>query len=51
MVKSDLVMTLMDKEKLTEAKAKEIVDLIYDKFTETLKSGDRIEIRDFGVLP
>jgi integration host factor subunit beta len=48
MNKSDLVDLLAKKEGLTEASAKRIVDMAFDGFTETLKSGGRIEIRGFG---
>lgn len=48
MNKSDLITALSQKEKLTEIKATEIINLIFDGFTKTLKSGGRIEIRGFG---
>jgi integration host factor subunit beta len=48
MNKSDLIETLSNKENLTEKNASEIVDLIFDGFTDTLKMGGRIEIRGFG---
>ena len=48
MNKSDLITALSDKESLTEKNASEIVHLIFDGFTDTLKKGGRIEIRGFG---
>ena len=48
MNKSDLIDLLVKKEKLTEASAKRIVDMVFDGFTEALKSGGRVEIRGFG---
>ena len=48
MNKSDLIAALADKENLTEKQATETVNLIFDGFTDTLKKGDRIEIRGFG---
>ena len=48
MNKSDLVAALADKKNLTEKQATEIVDLVFDGFTDTLKKGGRIEIRGFG---
>ena len=48
MNKSDLIAALAAKENLTETKATEIVNLMFDKFADILKSGDRIEIRGFG---
>ena len=48
MNKSDLIATISLKEKLTNNNAAEIVKMIFDCFTDTLRSGGRIEIRGFG---
>ena len=48
MTKSDLIAALAVKEHLTEKSAMEIVNLVFDGFTNTLKNGGRIEIRGFG---
>jgi integration host factor subunit beta len=48
MNKADLIYELSKKEDLTDKKAGEIVNLVFDGFTETLKKGRRIEIRGFG---
>ena len=48
MNKSDLIIALSKKENLSEKKALDIVNLIFDRFTETLKNKGRIEIRGFG---
>jgi integration host factor subunit beta len=48
MKKSDLIVALADKKNLTGKQATEIVDLVFDGFTDTLKKGGRIEIRGFG---
>ena len=48
MTKSDLVEAFAEKEKLTEKKAQDCVNLIFDGFTDALKKGDGIEIRGFG---
>jgi integration host factor subunit beta len=48
MKKSDLIVALADKKNLTEKQSMEIVDLVFDGFTNTLKNGGRIEIRGFG---
>ena len=48
MNKSDLIAVMAAKEKLTEKLAMDILNLIFDGFTDTLKKGDRIEIRGFG---
>jgi len=48
MNKSDLIEALADKENLTEKQATDIIKLIFNGFTDTMKKGDRIEIRGFG---
>jgi len=48
MTKSDLIEALAAKENLTAKQATDIIKLIFNGFTDTLKSGDRIEIRGFG---
>ena len=48
MNKSDLINALSTKENLTEKNATEIVNLIFDGFTDALKKGGRIELRGFG---
>jgi integration host factor subunit beta len=48
MNKSDLILKLAEKYNLTEKNATDIVDLVFDGFTDTLKNGGRIEIRGFG---
>ena len=50
MRKSDLIEALVVKEHLTEKLATEIVDLVFDGFTNELKNGGRIGIRGFGVF-
>jgi integration host factor subunit beta len=48
MNKSDLINALSTKENLTDKNAFEIVNLIFDAFTDALKKGGRIELRGFG---
>jgi integration host factor subunit beta len=48
MNKSDLISTLSTKENLTGKNASEIVNMIFDGFTDALKKSGRIEIRGFG---
>ena len=48
MTKSDLITALSNKENLTGKTGLEIVNLIFDGFTDALKNGGRIEIRGFG---
>lgn len=48
MNKSGLIEELSKKENLTEKKAAEVINLIFQGFSEELKNGGRIEIRGFG---
>lgn len=50
MNKADLIEALTEKEGLKEKEAYEIVNHIFDGFTNTLKNGERIEIRGFGCF-
>jgi integration host factor subunit beta len=46
--KSDLMEALADKENLTAKQATDVIKLLFNGLTDTLKNGDRIEIRGFG---
>jgi nucleoid DNA-binding protein len=48
MNKSELIAALAAKENLTDKMATEIINLIFNGFTDTLKKGNRIEVRGFG---
>jgi integration host factor subunit beta len=48
MNKSDLIAALAGKENLTDKQATDTINLIFNGFRDTLKKGDRIEIRGFG---
>ena len=48
MNRSDLVNKLKDKAALSKKDATEVVDIFFDKITEILVKGDRVEIRGFG---
>ena len=48
MTKSELIEAISLKENLTHNNASEVVNMIFDGFTESLKKGGRIEIRGFG---
>lgn len=48
MNKSDLITALAAKKKLTEKKATEIINVIFNGFIDTMKNDNRIEIRGFG---
>ncbi|MCK7467489.1 MAG: integration host factor subunit beta [Desulfobacterales bacterium] len=48
MNKSDLIEVLAKKKNLTDKQATEIVNIMFDGFTNELKNNRRIEIRGFG---
>jgi len=48
MTKPDLIAALAEQEGLKNKEAVEIVNMIFDGFTKTMKDGGRIEIRGFG---
>jgi integration host factor subunit beta len=48
MNKSDLINVLAEKEGLQHKEAFDIVNMIFDGFTNTLKKDGRIELRGFG---
>ncbi len=50
MVKSELIESLAERADITLAKAEEVVDLFFNGITETLASGNRVEIRGFGAF-
>lgn len=47
MNKSDLIEAPKEEADLTRAKATEVVNLLFDKMTDALVNGDRVEIRGF----
>lgn len=50
MTKSELIAALSIKENLPVTIASEVVNLIFNCFTDTIKKGGRVELRGFGVF-
>ncbi len=48
MNKSGLVETLSNKANLTQRRAEEVINIIFDSMKDAIKADDRIEIRGFG---
>jgi integration host factor subunit beta len=48
MKKSDLIAQLSEREQLSGKEAFDIVNLVFDGFTDALRKGGRVEIRGFG---
>lgn len=48
MNKSGLVEAVAEKSKITKRQAEDLINLVFDKMTEALKRGERIEIRGIG---
>ncbi len=47
MKKSDLVETLAKESHISKAKAEKVVELFFDKMSDALAKGNRVEIRGF----
>ena len=50
MIKSELIDKIADTENVSRGVAKRIVNTIFDTITNALVEGDRVELREFGVL-
>lgn len=50
MIKQDLIQRVVDRTGLPKIKAEAAVDAIFDTMKQSLISGDRIELRGFGVF-
>lgn len=50
MIKSELVINLAKKTGLSKADAKKALDIIFDEITSALVQGNRVELRNFGIL-
>ena len=48
MTKSDLIDRIAEKLKLPRGKAEEVVNMVFESMENSLKQGERIEIRGFG---
>ncbi len=50
MIKSELIDKLAETENVSKTVAKRIVNTIFNTITQALKEGNRVELREFGVL-
>lgn len=50
MNRSDLIDALKDRTQISRKEAEKIITIFFDTITDTLVSGDRVEIRGFGSL-
>ncbi len=50
MIKQDIIQRVADRLGITKVKAAEVVNAFFDSMKDSLKEGDRIELRGFGVL-
>ena len=48
MNKIDLIVSLSKEMNLSNRKAQEVVDMVFDTMSSALSAGDRIEVRGFG---
>jgi len=50
MNKTDLIDTLRKETNLTKSKSEQVVELLFNKMTEALAAGDRVEIRGLCTI-
>ncbi len=50
MIKQDLIQRIVDRTGLPRIKAEAAVDAIFDAMKQSMITGDRIELRGFGVF-
>ncbi len=50
MIKQDIIQQVVERTGLTRSKAESAVDTIFGGLKQALASGDRIELRGFGVF-
>ena len=50
MIKSELIDVLAEKENISKSVAKRIVNTLFDTITQALIQGNRVELREFGVI-
>ena len=50
MIKSELIEKLAERENISKTIAKRIVNTIFDTITEALIQGNRVELREFGII-
>ena len=48
MTKADLINNIAEKANLQHKQAEQVVNMVFDMMTDTLRKDDRIEIRGFG---
>lgn len=50
MIKSELITKIAEQNKLGKADAERVVSTVFNEITKALVSGNRVELRGFGVL-
>ena len=50
MIKLDIVNAIVQKTNITRTKAEQAVETVFEKMKRALETGDRIELRGFGVF-
>jgi len=49
-IKQDIIQKVADRLDVTKVRAAEVVNAFFESMKESLKEGERIELRGFGVL-
>ncbi|MFH1878893.1 MAG: HU family DNA-binding protein [Candidatus Omnitrophota bacterium] len=50
MTKKDIIMKISEDTDLKQVDVKEVVQRTFDIITESLRSGDKVELRNFGIF-
>ena len=50
MTKKDIIMKIAEETKLKQIDVKEVVQRTFDIIIESLKTGDKVELRNFGIF-
>ncbi|MDP8298622.1 MAG: HU family DNA-binding protein [Candidatus Tantalella remota] len=50
MTKKDIIMKIADDINLKQVEVKEVVQRTFDLITESLRNGDKVELRNFGIF-
>ncbi len=50
MTKKDIIMKIADDINLKQVEVKEVVQRTFDLITESLRKGDKVELRNFGIF-
>ncbi|MGB2601209.1 MAG: HU family DNA-binding protein [Candidatus Omnitrophota bacterium] len=50
MTKKDIIMKIADETKLKQVEVKDVVQRTFDMIIDSLREGDKVELRNFGIF-